>query len=90
MIVVVVAFLMTFGGSTQGTQDDGQLAIHEQGSITWTPATPPAVSRVQALTNSCWVTPVDRPVSEPFRPPECRWCRGNCGIEFATQPGDKT
>ena len=89
MIVLVVAFLMTFGGSTQGTQHDGQLAIHEQGSITWTLATPPAVSRVQASTNSCWATPVDRPVSDPFRPPECRWCRGNRGIEFATQPGDK-
>ncbi len=34
----------------------------------------------------------DRPVAgvvvDPFRPPACRWCPGNRGIDYATSPGD--
>lgn len=35
----------------------------------------------------CWQPPVAAPVSDSFRPPACRWCAGNRGIEFATRPG---
>ncbi len=89
MIVLVVALLMSLVGATHVDQHDGLLAFHEQDSMTWTPAVHSGVSMVQASTNSCWVVPIDRPISDPFRPPECRWCRGNRGIEFATEPGDE-
>lgn len=36
---------------------------------------------------ACWRPPVDAPVDDPFRPPACRWCPGNRGIEYATRPG---
>jgi len=35
----------------------------------------------------CWEPPVDAPVTDPFRPPACRWCPGNRGIEFGTPAG---
>ncbi|NDG94301.1 MAG: hypothetical protein EBY42_00450 [Actinobacteria bacterium] len=37
---------------------------------------------------SCWRPPVNRPIIDPFRPPPCRWCSGNRGLEFAAQSGD--
>jgi murein DD-endopeptidase MepM/ murein hydrolase activator NlpD len=36
---------------------------------------------------SCWLGPVDAPVADPFRPPPCRWCPGNRGLEYATDAG---
>lgn len=36
---------------------------------------------------TCWLPPVDAPVVDPFREPECAWCPGNRGIEYATVPG---
>ena len=36
---------------------------------------------------ACWPAPVDAPISDPYRPPACRWCAGNRGIEYATVPG---
>lgn len=36
----------------------------------------------------CWNRLVDAPVIDPFRPPECRWCPGNRGLEFGSAPGD--
>lgn len=33
--------------------------------------------------------PVDAPVRDPFRPPACRFCAGNRGFEYATEPGDE-
>lgn len=35
----------------------------------------------------CWAPPVVAPVTDPFRPPACRWCPGNRGIEYDTRPG---
>jgi murein DD-endopeptidase MepM/ murein hydrolase activator NlpD len=35
----------------------------------------------------CWRPPVVAEVIDPFREPECRWCAGNRGIEYATTPG---
>jgi murein DD-endopeptidase MepM/ murein hydrolase activator NlpD len=32
--------------------------------------------------------PVAGVVIDPYRPPACRWCPGNRGIDFATSPGD--
>jgi murein DD-endopeptidase MepM/ murein hydrolase activator NlpD len=37
---------------------------------------------------TCWLPPVGAPVADPFRPPSCRWCPGNRGIEYATAPGE--
>lgn len=36
---------------------------------------------------ACWPPPVLAPVVDPFRPPECPWCAGNRGLEYATSPG---
>lgn len=30
---------------------------------------------------------VDAPVSDGFRPPQCVWCPGNRGVEYASSPG---
>jgi murein DD-endopeptidase MepM/ murein hydrolase activator NlpD len=35
----------------------------------------------------CWAPPVAAPVADPFREPECRWCPGNRGLEYATPSG---
>jgi murein DD-endopeptidase MepM/ murein hydrolase activator NlpD len=35
----------------------------------------------------CWRPPVDAPVTDPFRPPDCRWCAGNRGLEYGTVAG---
>lgn len=35
----------------------------------------------------CWRPPVDAPIDDPFRPPACRWCPGNRGIEYDTRLG---
>jgi murein DD-endopeptidase MepM/ murein hydrolase activator NlpD len=32
--------------------------------------------------------PVAGGVVDPYRPPECRWCPGNRGIDYQTAPGD--
>jgi hypothetical protein len=32
---------------------------------------------------------VSAPVADHFRPPACRWCPGNRGIEYASSPGDE-
>jgi murein DD-endopeptidase MepM/ murein hydrolase activator NlpD len=38
---------------------------------------------------ACWLPPVSAPVSDPFRPPDCRWCPGNRGLEYDTAPGQR-
>lgn len=37
--------------------------------------------------STCWRPPVVAPVVDPFRPPACRWCPGNRGIEYGTRSG---
>jgi murein DD-endopeptidase MepM/ murein hydrolase activator NlpD len=32
--------------------------------------------------------PVAGAVIDPYRPPACRWCPGNRGIDYGTAPGD--
>jgi murein DD-endopeptidase MepM/ murein hydrolase activator NlpD len=34
-----------------------------------------------------YVSPVPGPVVEAFRPPQCPWCPGNRGIDYAPTPG---
>jgi murein DD-endopeptidase MepM/ murein hydrolase activator NlpD len=34
-----------------------------------------------------FVPPVTAPIVERFRPPACRWCAGNRGIDYAVAPG---
>lgn len=36
---------------------------------------------------SCWRPPTAAPVLDPYREPACRWCPGNRGIEYDTDPG---
>jgi murein DD-endopeptidase MepM/ murein hydrolase activator NlpD len=36
---------------------------------------------------SCLAPPVDAPVIDPYRPPICRWCPGNRGVDYGTAPG---
>jgi murein DD-endopeptidase MepM/ murein hydrolase activator NlpD len=36
---------------------------------------------------TCWRPPVAAPIVDPFRPPACRWCAGNRGLEFGTPSG---
>ena len=38
--------------------------------------------------DTCLVPPVARPVAEPFVAPECPYCAGHRGVEYATSPGD--
>lgn len=47
------------------------------------------VPRADASTATCWSAPVSAPVADPYRPPACRWCPGNRGIEYASEPGDE-
>jgi murein DD-endopeptidase MepM/ murein hydrolase activator NlpD len=35
----------------------------------------------------CWLPPVHAPVVDPFRAPECPYCPGNRGLEYATRDG---
>jgi murein DD-endopeptidase MepM/ murein hydrolase activator NlpD len=35
-----------------------------------------------------YIAPVDGPIVDHFRPPACRWCPGNRGIDYATRPGE--
>ena len=46
-----------------------------------------AASRPGGVAASCWPPPVTAPVRDPFRPPSCRWCPGNRGLEYDTTPG---
>ena len=43
---------------------------------------------VSARPTPPYVAPVDGPIVDHFRPPACRWCPGNRGIDYATRPGD--
>lgn len=36
----------------------------------------------------CWRPPVAAAIADPFRQPDCPWCPGNRGIEYATTSGD--
>lgn len=40
-----------------------------------------------ATASDCWRAPVEAPISDPYREPACRWCRGNRGIEYGTSRG---
>lgn len=46
---------------------------------------PSALGLVLALV--CPVALPSLPVLDPYREPECRWCAGNRGIEYATRVG---
>lgn len=37
--------------------------------------------------STCFVSPVEGPVTDPFRPPPCPWCPGNRGLEIDTAEG---
>lgn len=37
--------------------------------------------------STCALAPVDAPVIDTYRPPACRWCPGNRGIDYGTQVG---
>lgn len=35
----------------------------------------------------CWAPPIDSPVTDAFRAPQCTWCPGNRGLEYRPAPG---
>jgi murein DD-endopeptidase MepM/ murein hydrolase activator NlpD len=41
---------------------------------------------VSAAPPPCWAVPVPGVVTDAFRPPECRWCPGNRGLEYEVGP----
>ena len=90
MIIAVVAFLAVVAGGLTHLDDpvvlplaalgttlgEGSLLASQVSSDIWTG-------------QMCWRAPVDRPISDPFRPPECKWCSGNRGVKFGAEPGDE-
>ena len=46
-----------------------------------------AATGAAAAAESCWRPPVEGTIVDPFRPPACRWCAGNRGIEYRVHPG---
>jgi murein DD-endopeptidase MepM/ murein hydrolase activator NlpD len=44
---------------------------------------------VPVVAAPCWQPPVAAAVADPFRRPDCPWCPGNRGIEYATALGDR-
>ena len=46
-----------------------------------------STARVAQARSGCWTMPVDGVVVDVFRPPACRWCAGNRGLEFSTPLG---
>ncbi len=36
---------------------------------------------------TCFAPPIDAPVTDPFRMPDCTYCPGNRGIEYGPTPG---
>lgn len=49
-----------------------------------------ATQAVEQPANAAWldrIWPIDAPITDPFRPPDNRYGKGNRGLEFATQPG---
>lgn len=44
---------------------------------------------VPGESGTCLVPPVERPVSDPFVAPECPYCAGHRGVEYATSPGEQ-
>lgn len=89
MIISIIALLTLVG---VGTPHGGQSALmseHHSGELLANvPSRQITVSNLQLPERSCWAFPVDRPIADPFRPPECRWCSGNRGIKFAAEPGE--
>ena len=52
-------------------------------------ASPTGPGRVVSIPRvTCWSVPVEADISDPFRAPECRWCPGNRGVEYASVAGD--
>jgi murein DD-endopeptidase MepM/ murein hydrolase activator NlpD len=50
-------------------------------------ATAPSAGGRPARAPRPYLPPVDAPITDHFRPPLCRWCPGNRGIDYATAPG---
>ena len=54
---------------------------------------PVALAGTGALVDSsgsaepCWLAPVAAPVIDGYRPPPCRWCAGNRGLEYGSSVG---
>lgn len=48
---------------------------------------PIVVRSIDAGPSTCWLPPVDAPVSDPYRSPACPYCAGNRGVDFATGAG---
>ena len=92
--VAISVFVGTISPAAGNPQDrgPGQLDDIEQ-HMAWSFVEesidqPALTGAIESGRFSCWRPPVNRPITDPFRPPPCRWCSGNRGLEFAAQSGD--
>ena len=66
--------------NTSRTRGPVRVSLLTLVASTWLPAT-------VVHAGGCWSKPVAAAVTDPFREPECRWCPGNRGLEYATTAG---
>lgn len=90
-MIVLVAVLVAITGAVVASTDErsGVEVAMSDVQLSEAPVGSHQAQGAQITAQSCWLFPVDRPISDPFRPPECRWCSGNRGVEFAALPGDE-
>lgn len=89
MIISMIALLTLLGsGIPHADQSAVGLEHHSDELLAHVPPRQATVSDSDLPDRACWALPVDRPIVDPFRPPECRWCSGNRGIEFAVELGE--
>lgn len=90
MIIAAFAFLALLAGGFSHSDDPMVLTVAALDAKS--SGTSKVVSQVFSdvwAERTCWRAPVDRPIFDPFRPPECRRCSGNRGVKFAAEPGDE-
>ncbi|MGA0218533.1 MAG: hypothetical protein ACO3LO_07590, partial [Ilumatobacteraceae bacterium] len=90
MIIAVVALLAVVAGGLTRSDDVAVLPVAALGATLGESSLRSSqVSSDVWAGQMCWRPPVDRPISDPFRLPECEWCSGNRGVKFGAEPGDE-
>ena len=90
VIIAVVALLAVVAGGLTRSDDVVVLPVAALGATLGESSLRSSqVSSDVWAGQMCWRPPVDRPISDPFRLPECEWCSGNRGVKFGAEPGDE-
>jgi len=55
--------------------------------VAFTAAAAADTTIAEPVAGTCWASVVEAPIIDPFRPPACRWCAGNRGVEFGSEAG---